>query len=76
MTANRRADGKGPRRRFIRKDIKVVAVWLVGSQMVGQEVTGFLGTHATWVLEFYYRSRDQRSTVDLLAGVSDPERSA
>jgi outer membrane protein assembly factor BamB len=41
----------------------------VGPEMVGQEVTGFLGTHSTWVLEFFYRSRDPRGTVDLLAGL-------
>ncbi len=41
----------------------------VGQPFVGQEVTGFLGTHATWVFEFFYRSADDTKHPDLLAGV-------
>ncbi len=42
---------------------------VVGQELVGQEVTGFLGTHATWVLEFFYRAADDRGPRDLLAGI-------
>src|SRR5262249_43600509 len=28
----------------------------VGDKLVSQETTGFLGQHATWVLDFHYRS--------------------
>jgi outer membrane protein assembly factor BamB len=41
----------------------------VGEQMVGQEITGYLGQHATWVLEFYYRSLEPGAGGELLAGV-------
>ena len=41
----------------------------VGQEFVGQEVSGFLGTHATWVLEFFYRSLDDTKHPDLLAGL-------
>ena len=33
----------------------------VGPGMVGQEVSGFLGQHATWVLEFFYRAPPTRA---------------
>jgi len=41
----------------------------VGDKMVGQEVTGFLGQHATWVLEFFYRSANKDQQPQLLAGL-------
>jgi outer membrane protein assembly factor BamB len=41
----------------------------VGPSMVGQEVTGFLDKHVTWVLEFHYRAADVQSRPELLAGL-------
>lgn len=41
----------------------------VGPQMVGQEITGFLGTHVTWTLEFHYRSALVQGSTELLAGI-------
>jgi outer membrane protein assembly factor BamB len=41
----------------------------VGEAMVGQDVTGFLDKHVTWVLEFFYRSADPHARPELLAGL-------
>jgi outer membrane protein assembly factor BamB len=41
----------------------------VGETMVGQEITGFLGQHSTWVLEFFYRSAAKEKPGELLAGL-------
>jgi PQQ-like domain len=41
----------------------------VGEAMVNQEITGYLGQHATWVLDFHYRSGQAGATPELLAGV-------
>ena len=43
----------------------------VGEELVGQEVTGFLGQHATWVLEFFYSSATPGKEPELLAGLMD-----
>ena len=40
----------------------------VGSEVVSQEVTRYLGEHITWVLEFYHRSA-KTGTAKLLAGL-------
>jgi outer membrane protein assembly factor BamB len=37
--------------------------------MVGQEITGFLGQHSTWVLEFHYKSAAKGKAAELLAGL-------
>jgi len=43
---------------------------LVGSDLIGQEITQYLGNHVTWVLEFFYRNADAASKdTQLLAGV-------
>jgi len=43
---------------------------LVGRDLVGQEITQYLGNHVTWVLEFFYRSAGVASKdTQLLAGV-------
>src|SRR5205823_2116342 len=41
----------------------------VGEADVGQEVSGFLDKHVTWVLEFFYRSADAQTRPELLAGL-------
>ena len=41
----------------------------VGETMVGQEITDYLGQHATWVLEFFYRSGAPGRQPTLLAGL-------
>ena len=41
----------------------------VGPAPVTQHVSGYLGTHATWVLEFFYRAADAQTPVELLAGL-------
>ena len=47
---------------------------VVGPAAVTQEVSGYLGTHATWVLEFFYRAADAKSPVELLAGLKGDGR--
>jgi outer membrane protein assembly factor BamB len=47
---------------------------VVGAAAVTQEVSGYLGTHATWVLEFFYRSADATTPVELLAGLKGDGR--
>ena len=39
------------------------------AEMVGQELTQYLGRHVTWVLEFDYRAEPAASAARLLAGV-------
>ncbi len=41
---------------------------LVGPEQVTQEIEGYLGEHATWVLEFHYRARGEEAA-ELLAGL-------
>jgi len=41
----------------------------VGRATVQQEVTKYLGNHATWVLEFFYKAAPGQTQADLLAGV-------
>jgi outer membrane protein assembly factor BamB len=41
----------------------------VGPAMVGQEINDFLGQHATWVLEFFYRSAAVDKRAGLVAGM-------
>lgn len=41
----------------------------VRDAMVSQEVTGYLGEHATWVLEFYYKTASPAAPARLLAGI-------
>jgi hypothetical protein len=41
----------------------------VGPVTVGQEISGFLDKHVTWVLEFSYRAADAQSHPELLAGL-------
>jgi outer membrane protein assembly factor BamB len=36
---------------------------------VSQEITGYLGQHATWVMDFHYRSGQSGKTPELLAGI-------
>jgi outer membrane protein assembly factor BamB len=49
----------------------------VGADPVGQEITRFLGHHATWVLEFFYRALEADKNPELVAGLrsesQDPE---
>lgn len=42
---------------------------VVGSAPVTQPVSGYLGTHATWMLEFFYRAAADSGPVELLAGL-------
>ncbi|MFM9195566.1 MAG: hypothetical protein ACKOWG_07480, partial [Planctomycetia bacterium] len=42
---------------------------VVGPAPVTQQVSGYLGTHATWVLEFFYRAAADRGPAELLAGL-------
>jgi outer membrane protein assembly factor BamB len=41
----------------------------VGADTVGQDVSRFLGHHATWVLEFFYRALAPETKPELLAGL-------
>jgi outer membrane protein assembly factor BamB len=64
MDVDRLGDGawKGP---VTRADSGILKI---GEKMVGQEVTGFLGAHVTWVLDFQYRSATG-DKAELLAGL-------
>ena len=41
----------------------------VGEETVSQEITGFLGQHSTWVLEFFYRGAVRGKPAELIAGM-------
>ncbi|MDP6506609.1 MAG: WD40 repeat domain-containing protein, partial [Planctomycetota bacterium] len=46
----------------------------INSEMIGQDLTKFLGRHVTWVLEFFFRSVSPKEKAELLAGVMSENR--